>query len=261
MWLKIAIGILIPFLGTTLGSACVFVLKNEMSDRLHRALSGFAAGIMVSASFFSLILPALNQVEHSGKLSFLPIAIGFLCGMLFLFALDLLVPHVHLDKSEEGLRTVGLKKTMKLFLAVALHNLPEGMVVGIVFAGWKYGQSEISLAGATVLAVGIALQNFPEGAIVSMPLRAEGMPKGRTFVYGMLSGVVEPIGALMTLFAASVFLPILPSLLAFAAGAMFYVVVEELVPEMANGSEHSNAGTICFAVGFVLMMTLDILFG
>ena len=260
MWAKIIIGILIPFLGTTLGSACVFVLKNDMSERMHRALAGFAGGIMVSASFFSLILPALDQVQNRGKLSFLPIAIGFLCGMLFLLALDLLVPHIHLDKSEEGLKT-GLTRNAKLFMAVSLHNLPEGMVVGIVFAGWLYGQSRISLAGATVLAVGIALQNFPEGAIVSMPLRAEGLPKGRTFVYGMLSGVVEPVGALMTMFAAGVFLPILPTLLAFAAGAMFYVVVEELVPEMSTGSEHTNIGTICFAVGFVAMMTLDIVFG
>ena len=179
--------------------------------------------------------------------------------MLFLLVLDLLVPHVHLDKSEEGPRN-GLKKTTKLFLAVTLHNLPEGMVVGIVFAGWMYGKSEITLAGATVLAVGIALQNFPEGAVVSMPMRAEGMPKGKTFVYGMLSGVIEPIGALMTAFAAGLFLPIMPYLLAFAAGAMFYVVVEELVPEMAKG-DHNNTGTVCFALGFVLMMALDIAFG
>ena len=261
MWIKVAIGILIPFLGTTLGAACVFILKNDMSEQVRRALSGFAAGIMVSASFFSLILPALEQVQDREQLAFLPIAVGFLCGMLFLLALDLLVPHVHLsDKSEEGMRS-GLRRTAKLFLAVSLHNLPEGMVVGIVFAGWMYGQSQISLAGATILAVGIALQNFPEGAIVSMPMRAEGMPKGKTFVYGMLSGIVEPIGALMTMFAAGIFLPVLPALLAFAAGAMFYVVVEELVPEMANGKEHTNIGTICFAVGFVLMMTLDIVFG
>ncbi|MBQ7160462.1 MAG: ZIP family metal transporter [Clostridia bacterium] len=259
MWLNVAIGILIPFLGTTLGAACVFFLKKEISERLSRALSGFAAGIMVSASFFSLILPALSQAESYGKLSFIPVGLGFFAGMLFLLVLDLLVPHVHLDKSEEGPRT-GLKKTTKLFLAVSLHNLPEGMVVGIVFAGWMYGKSEITLAGATVLAVGIALQNFPEGAIVSMPLRAEGMPKSKTFVYGMLSGIIEPIGALMTAFAASLFLPIMPYLLAFAAGAMFYVVVEELVPEMAKG-EHNNAGTVFFAIGFVIMMALDIAFG
>jgi len=259
MWLNVAVGILIPFLGTTLGSACVFFLKNNISDKLHRALVGFAGGIMISASFFSLILPAINQTSSLGKFSFVPVAIGFIAGMLFLLVLDMIIPHIHLDKSEEGLKS-GLKKTTKLFLAVSLHNLPEGMVVGIVFAGWLYGESDISLAGATILAIGIALQNFPEGAVVSMPLRAEGMPKGKTFVWGMMSGIVEPIGALMTAFAAGLFLPILPFLLAFAAGAMFYVSVEELIPEMAGG-EHTNIGTIFFAIGFVLMMTLDIAFG
>lgn len=259
MWINVAVGILIPFLGTTLGSACVFFLKKDISDKLHRALVGFAGGIMISASFFSLILPAINQSTSLGKLSFLPVAIGFIAGMLFLLVLDMVIPHVHLDKSEEGPKS-GLKKTTKLFLAVSLHNLPEGMVVGIVFAGWLYGESEISLASATILAVGIALQNFPEGAVVSMPLRAEGMPKGKTFVYGMMSGIVEPIGALMTAFAAGLFLPILPFLLAFAAGAMFYVSVEELIPEMSGG-EHTNIGTIFFALGFVLMMVLDIAFG
>ena len=258
-WLSVMIGILIPFLGTTLGAACVFFLRNEIGDRLSRALSGFAGGIMISASFFSLILPALEQTADMGKLAFIPVAIGFFVGMLFLLVLDLLVPHIHLDKSEEGPKS-GLKKTTKLFLAVTLHNLPEGMVVGIVFAGWIYGNSKITLAAATVLAVGIALQNFPEGAVVSMPMRAEGMPKGKTFVYGMLSGVIEPIGALMTLFAASLFLPVIPYLLSFAAGAMFYVVIEELVPEMAKG-EHTNTGTVFFAIGFVLMMALDIAFG
>ena len=258
MWAKVLIGILIPLLGTTLGAACVFFLKKDMSPRLGRGLSGFAGGIMVSASFFSLILPALEQVSDQGNFRLIPVGSGFLAGMLFLLVLDLLVPHIHPDKSEEGLHT-GLKRTTKLFLAVALHNLPEGMVVGIVFAGWMYGQSQITLAGATVLAIGIALQNFPEGAVVSMPLRAEGMPKFKTFLYGALSGIVEPIGALLTAFAASLFLPILPFLLSFAAGAMFYVVVEELVPSMAG--EHDNTGTICFAIGFVLMMSLDILFG
>ena len=259
MWLNVWIGILIPFLGTTRGAACVFFLKNDISDRLSRALSGFAGGIMVSASFFSLILPALEQTEHLGKLSFVPVGTGFFIGMLFLLVLDLLVPHTHLDKSEEGPKS-GLKRTTKLFLAVTLHNLPEGMVVGILFAGWLYGDSKITLAGATVLAVGIALQNFPEGAVVSMPMRAEGMPKGKTFLFGTLSGVIEPIGALMTIFAAKVFLPVIPYLLAFAAGAMFYVVVEELVPEMAKG-EHNNTGTVCFALGFIIMMALDIAFG
>lgn len=259
MWFNVLIGVLIPLAGTTLGSACVFFLKNEMSERLHRALVGFAGGIMISASFFSLILPALQQTESLGSLSLLPVGSGFLVGMLFLLALDVLIPHIHLDKSEEGPKS-GLKRTTKLFLAVSLHNLPEGMVVGIVFAGWLFGKENISLASAIVLSVGIALQNFPEGAIVSMPLRAEGMPKHKTFFYGAASGVIEPIGALMTAFAAGLFLPILPTLLAFAAGAMFYVAVEELIPEMAKG-EHTNIGTVCFAVGFVLMMALDILFG
>lgn len=259
MWLKVLIGILIPFLGTTLGASCVFFLKKDLSPGVSRGLSGFAGGIMVSASFFSLILPALEQTKSMGKLAFIPVGVGFFAGMLFLLVLDVLIPHLHIRGSEEGPRS-GLKKTTKLFLAVTLHNLPEGMVVGIVFAGWMYGNSEISLAGATILAVGIALQNFPEGAVVSMPMRAQGMPKGKTFLLGTLSGAIEPVGALMTAFAASLFLPIMPYLLAFAAGAMFYVVVEELVPEMANG-EHTNFGTICFAVGFVLMMTLDIAFG
>ncbi|MBP5662299.1 MAG: ZIP family metal transporter [Clostridia bacterium] len=259
MWFNVLIGVLIPLAGTTLGSACVFFLKNEMSERLHRALVGFAGGIMISASFFSLILPALQQTESLGSLSLLPVGSGFLVGMLFLLALDVLIPHIHLDKSEEGPKS-GLKRTTKLFLAVSLHNLPEVMVVGIVFAGWLFGKENISLASAIVLSVGIALQNFPEGAIVSMPLRAEGMPKHKTFFYGAASGVIEPIGALMTAFAAGLFLPILPTLLAFAAGAMFYVAVEELIPEMAKG-EHTNIGTVCFAVGFVLMMALDILFG
>ena len=260
MWVNVLVGILIPFLGTTLGAACVFFLKNDISDSMSRALAGFAGGIMISASFFSLILPALEQAQEGfGKLSFIPVGAGFLLGMLFLLILDLVIPHIHLDKSEEGPRT-GLKRTTKLFLAVSLHNLPEGMVVGIVFAGWMYGRSSITLAGATVLAVGIALQNFPEGAIVSMPLRAEGLPKGKTFVFGMLSGVIEPIGALMTTFAAGLFIPVMPYLLAFAAGAMFYVVIEELVPEMANG-DHNNVGTVCFAVGFIVMMALDIAFG
>ena len=259
MWLKVAIGILIPFLGTALGAACVFFLKDEMSERLRHALSGFAGGIMVSASFFSLILPAMEQMKPAGSRAILPLGLGFLAGMLFLLLLDVLIPHVHLDRSEEGPRS-GLARSTKLLLAVSLHNLPEGMVVGIVFAGWMYGQSTISLAGATVLAVGIALQNLPEGAIVSMPLRAEGMPKWKTFLLGTLSGVIEPVGALMTAFAASLFLPVIPCLLTFAAGAMFYVVVEELVPDMASG-EHTNAGTVCFAVGFVVMMALDTLFG
>ena len=256
MWRNVIEGIFIPLLGTSLGAACVFFLKDDISDRLNRALTGIAAGIMVSASFFSLILPSLEESAHLGRFAFVPTVIGFLVGILFLLVLDLLIPHIHLDKSEEGPDS-RLKKTTKLMLAVTLHNLPEGMAMGIVYAGWLHGNNTISLSGALALALGIALQNFPEGAIVSMPLRAEGMRKSKTFLYGVLSGVVEPIGAVLTIFAAGVFLPILPYLLSFAAGAMFYVVVEELIPEMRDG-DHSNVGTICFAVGFVLMLALEV---
>ena len=256
MWHSVIQGILIPFLGTCLGSACVFFMRGELNEKLKKSLDGFAAGVMVSAAFFSLLLPALQEAEGMGRLAFVPTVIGFLVGMLFLLALDLLVPHVHNDASEEGVKS-GLKRTTKMLLAIGLHNLPEGMTVGVVFAGWLYGNVNIRYTAALAMAIGIALQNFPEGAIVSMPLRAEGMPKWRTFFYGVLSGVVEPIGALLTIFAASVFLPILPYLLAFAAGAMFYVVVEELIPEMAKG-EHSNAATLCLAAGFVAMPALDV---
>ena len=256
MWSKVIQGILIPFLGTSLGAACVFFMKGQMGDKLNKALTGFASGIMVSASFFSLILPALEQTEDMGKLAFVPAVIGFLAGMLFLLVLDVLIPHIHMDNSEEGIKS-GLKRTTKLVLAVTLHNLPEGMAVGIVYAGWLYGDSGISMTGALALAIGIALQNFPEGAIVSMPLCAQGMSKPKTFLLGVLSGAVEPVGALLTIFAAGFFLPILPYLLCFAAGAMFYVMVEELIPEMKEG-EHSNIGTVMFAVGFALMMALDV---
>ncbi len=256
MWIKVAHGILIPFLGTSLGAACVFFMRGKMSERLSKALTGFASGIMVSASFFSLIAPALEQSSDKGKLAFVPATIGFLVGMLFLLVLDVIIPHIHMDNSEEGLKS-GLKRTTKLVLAVTLHNLPEGMAVGIVYAGWVYGDDSISMTSALALAIGIALQNFPEGAIVSMPLCAEGMSKPKTFLLGVLSGVVEPVGALLTILAAGFFLPILPYLLCFAAGAMFYVVVEELIPEMKEG-KHSNVGTVMFAVGFALMMALDV---
>ncbi len=231
-----------------------------MKERLSRALTGFAAGIMVSASFFSLIVPALELTESAGRLGFLPAAIGFLIGMLFLLVLDAAVPHAHMEGTEEGRGGRGLKKTTKLVLAVTLHNLPEGMAVGVVYAGWLYGNEKITVTGALALSLGIALQNFPEGAIVSMPLSAEGMPKGKTFLMGVLSGIVEPIGALVTILAAGVLLPVLPYLLSFAAGAMIYVVIEELVPEMSEG-EHSNLGTVCFAVGFVTMLALDVALG
>jgi ZIP family zinc transporter len=248
--------ILIPFLGTTLGAATVFFFKKAIGDKTQRALTGFASGVMVAASFFSLLLPALEQTESMGKLGFLPAAVGFAIGMLFLLVLDVLTPHMHMNKSEEGPKS-GLKRTTKLVLAVTLHNLPEGMAVGIVCAGWIYGNSAISFTGALTLALGIAIQNFPEGAIVSMPLLGDGVPKGKTFLYGMLSGIVEPIGALLVIAASGLLIPTMPYLLSFAAGAMIYVVVEELIPEMSEGA-HSNIGTLSFALGFILMMALDV---
>ncbi|MBR6146773.1 MAG: ZIP family metal transporter [Lachnospiraceae bacterium] len=246
----------IPFLGTSLGAACVFFFKNAISEKMQRAFTGFASGVMVAASFFSLLLPALEQTEDMGRLGFLPASIGFAIGMMFLLVLDMVIPHMHLDSSEEGMSS-GLKRTTKLVLAVTLHNIPEGMAVGIVCAGWMYGDAKVSFMGALSLAIGIAIQNFPEGAIVSMPLLAEGTSKGKTFLLGVLSGVVEPIGALLVIIAAGIFIPVMPYFLSFAAGAMIYVVVEELIPEMSEG-EHSNIGTICFALGFVLMMALDV---
>ena len=248
--------VLIPFLGTSLGAACVFLFKNSLGEKTQRVMTGFASGVMVAASFFSLLLPALEQTEGMGRLGFIPASIGFGIGMLFLLVLDMITPHMHLNKSEEGPQS-GMKRTTKLVLAVTLHNLPEGMAVGIVCAGWLYGNSGITFAGALALALGIAIQNFPEGAIVSMPLLGEGVPQGRTFIYGVLSGVVEPIGALLVIVASGVLIPTMPYLLSFAAGAMIYVVVEELIPEMSEG-KHSNIGTISFAAGFILMMALDV---
>ena len=253
---QVVIGLIIPFLGTCLGASCVFFLKNRLSDRVNKALNGFAAGIMVAASFFSLILPSIQQSEDMGKLAFIPAVSGFLIGILFLLFLDIVIPHLHSDNFEEGPRT-GLKKTTKLALAVTLHNIPEGMAVGVVFANLIYGEIEMSVAAAFALSVGIALQNFPEGAIVSMPLKASGLGKTKTFLIGVLSGIVEPIGAALTILAAGIVIPVLPYFLSFAAGAMFYVVVEELVPDMSSG-EHSNAGTLCFALGFALMTALDV---
>ncbi len=253
------LGILIPFIGTSLGAAMVFVLKKEISVNLQKMLTGFAAGVMVAASFWSLLQPALESSEHMGTLAFLPAAIGFLVGVGFLLSLDVITPHMHLDRQDEGPKS-GLKRTTKLILAVTLHNIPEGMAVGVVYAGFRSGNAGITAAGALALALGIAIQNFPEGAIVFMPLRADGMSKGKTFLYGVLSGVVEPIAAAVTIVAAGTVVPIMPYLLAFAAGAMMYVVVEELIPEMSEG-KHSNLGTITFALGFVLMMVLDVTLG
>ncbi len=232
-----------------------FFMKRSLSSSIQRALTGFAAGIMTAASVWSLLIPAMEQCASMGKLAFLPAAVGFLVGIFFLLGLDHLIPHLHMNSgAAEGPKSK-LKKTTMLVLAVTLHNIPEGMAVGVVYAGWASGNMSISAAAALALSVGIAIQNFPEGAIISMPLRAEGMGKGKAFLYGTLSGVVEPIGAVLTVLAAGLVLPILPYLLSFAAGAMIYVVVEELIPEMSE-APHSNVGTIFYAVGFVLMMTL-----
>ena len=255
MIFPLTIGLLIPFAGTCLGASLVFFLHGQLSPLIKKAFSGFAAGVMISASFFSLLNPALELSNNS----VFQVSAGFLVGILFLLVLDLIIPHMHMDHTEEGPH-VGLRKTTKLVLAVTLHNIPEGMDVGIVFAGWYYGNTEITLAGALALAAGIALQNFPEGAIVSMPLLTEGMSKKKTFLLGALSGAVEPIGSVLIILASSLFIPLLPFLLSFAAGAMFYVSIEELIPELSEG-EHSNIGTICFAAGFVIMMILDIVLG
>ena len=252
--------VLLPFAGTILGSACVFFLKEAMNRKLQRILTGFASGVMVAASIWSLIIPSMDQVEHMGKLAFLPAFVGVWAGFLFLLLLDQFIPHMHMNSdSPEGAPSSLGKHTMMVF-AVALHNLPEGMAVGVVVAGWLTGNESISAAGAFALSLGIALQNLPEGAIISMPLKSSGMKRGKAFGYGVVSGVVEPLGAILTILLAEMVLPLLPYMLSFAAGAMLYVVVEELIPEMSEG-EHSNIGTIFFAVGFTLMMMLDVALG
>ena len=253
-------GILIPFLGTSLGAASVFFLKKSLGDYIQRALTGFAAGVMVAASIWSLLIPAMDQSEALGKLAFFPAVAGFWMGILFLLLLDHIIPHLHRNSQQAEGPHSQLQRTTMMVLAVTLHNIPEGMAVGVVYAGYLSGTAQITAAGALALSLGIAIQNFPEGAIISMPLRAEGMSKGRAFWGGVLSGVVEPIGAVLTILAASVIVPTLPYLLSFAAGAMLYVVVEELIPEMSQG-EHSDIGTVLFAVGFSLMMVLDVALG
>ena len=259
MTIQNVMGIIIPFIGTSLGATMVFFLRGTMSRPLQRSLTGFAAGVMVAASFWSLLEPALEGSEAMGRLSFIPAAVGFLVGIGFLLLLDQVTPHMHMDNGEEGPKS-NLKRTTKLILAVTLHNIPEGMAVGVVYADIISGHGYVSSAGALALALGIAIQNFPEGAIVSMPLLAEGMPKKKTFWFGVLSGAVEPLAAVITILASSIIVSMLPYLLAFAAGAMFYVVVEELIPEMSEG-EHSNIGTIAFSLGFVIMMILDVTLG
>lgn len=254
------IGLLIPLFGTILGSAFVFFMKDEMSVRLQKSLLGFASGVMIAASVWSLLIPAMEIETYSGKWAVIPAAIGFLMGMGFLLLIDELTPHLHIGTDKpEGLRS-HLSKTAMLALAVTIHNLPEGMAVGVVFAGAENGASQIPLASAIAVSLGIAIQNIPEGAIISMPMRAAGNNRWRSFLIGSLSGAVEPIGAIAVLLLASFLLPILPYMLAFAAGAMFYVVVEELIPEASSG-QHSNLSTIGFSIGFVLMMLLDVMMG
>ncbi len=254
------IGLMIPFLGTVLGASCVFFLKNGLKPWVQKALLGFASGVMVAASVWSLLIPSMDMASGMGKLAFVPAAAGLMLGVLFLLFMDRVIPHLHMGASKaEGPKT-SLKKTTMLVLAVTLHNIPEGMAVGVVFAGMLSSNQMITLMGAMSLSIGIAIQNFPEGAIISLPLRNEGMSRPKAFLNGMLSGVVEPVAALVTILLASFIEPVLPYLLSFAAGAMLYVVVEELIPEASEG-EHSNIGTIGFAVGFVIMMILDVALG
>ena len=260
MTAKVLSAILIPFLGTSLGAGFVFLLKDRMGVRLQRGLTGFAAGVMVAASVWSLIIPAMEQAAHMGKLSFFPAFAGVWGGILCSLLLDQLVPHLHLNSDCPEGRESGLGKSTMMFLAVALHNLPEGMAVGVVVAGWLSGSQTISAAAALALSLGIAIQNVPEGAIISLPLKSNGMGRGSAFAYGVASGAIEPVGAVLTILLAGIVVPVLPYLLSFAAGAMLYVVVEELIPEMSEG-EHSNLGTIFFAVGFTLMMVLDVALG
>jgi len=257
---EVILGLLIPFAGTALGSACVFLMKKELGALVQKALTGFASGVMVAASIWSLLIPAMEQTEDMGKLSFLPAFIGFWIGILFLLLLDSVIPHLHMNAEKAEGPKAKLRKSTMMVLAVTLHNIPEGMAVGVVYAGFLSGNTTITSGGALALAIGIAIQNFPEGAIISMPLRAAGRSKGTAFRDGVLSGAVEPVGALLTILAAGAFVPAMPYLLSFAAGAMMYVVVEELIPEMSEG-EHSNIGVVMFAVGFTLMMALDVALG
>ena len=255
--MNILIGLLIPFIGTTLGAAMVFFMGNSLNKKIEKVLLGFASGVMIAASVWSLLIPS---IEMSSGIKWLPAAIGFMLGITFLLVLDSIIPHIHLNsKKPEGMMSCFKRSTM-LLLAVTLHNIPEGMAVGVVFAGFLSGNANITLASAFALSIGIAIQNFPEGAIISMPLKNEGLSKKESFNYGTLSGFVEPISALLTIFLTNLVVPILPYLLSFAAGAMIYVVVEELIPESQAG-EHSNLGVIGVTFGFVIMMVLDVALG
>ena len=258
--MQIFLGLAIPFLGTTLGAAMVFLMKKEMNKKVEKILLGFASGVMIAASVWSLLIPSIKMAETQGKVAWIPAAIGFLLGIVFLLVLDSVVPHMHLESEKtEGIKSK-LKKTTMMVFAVTLHNIPEGMAVGVTFAGALAQNAGITIAGSFALAIGIAIQNFPEGAIISMPLKSEGVSKPKAFLYGTLSGIVEPIGAIITILLTNAVVPILPYLLSFAAGAMIYVVVEELIPESQAG-EHSNIGTIGVAIGFTIMMILDVALG
>ena len=257
---SVLIGLMVPFAGTALGAMMVLFMKNEMNRSLQRTLTGFAAGVMISASFWSLLIPAMEQSADMGSFAFIPAVAGFWLGILFLLLLDHITPHIHMYSQEQEGPRCSFSKTMMLVLAVIIHNIPEGMAVGVVYASWQAGVSEISLAAATALSIGIAIQNFPEGAIISMPLKSAGISTSKAFGWGMFSGAVEPLAGILTIIFASLVIPVLPYMLSFAAGAMLYVVVEELIPEMSTGT-HSDMGTIMFAVGFSLMMTLDVALG
>ena len=257
---EVWICVLLPFLGTALGAACVFFMRQGMNRMVENSLLGFAGGVMVAASVWSLLVPAMEQSSAMGKWAFLPAFIGVWLGMAFLLILDRVIPHLHVNSEETEGPAVRLPKSAMMVFAVILHNIPEGMAVGVVCAGWLTGHQGIGLSAVLALALGIAIQNFPEGAIISMPLRSEGVGRMKAFVCGVLSGVVEPIGALLTICMAGLVTPLLPYLLGFAAGAMLYVVVEDIIPEMSAG-QHSNLGTICFAAGFTLMMALDVALG
>ncbi len=260
MYFEIAKGLVLPFFGTALGAAGVYLMKDKMNDHLQRTLSGFAAGVMTAAAVWSLILPALEQSEHMGKSAVIPVLIGFWAGIMFLMLLDRLIPHFHIGENQPEGPKSSFKKTTMMILAVALHNIPEGMAVGASYAEGLFNHNTVA-AGAFTLSLGIALQNFPEGAIISMPLKSEGMSRNKAFLFGALSGVVEPIAALVTMLAAAMVAPVLPYLLSFAAGAMIYVVVEDLVPEMNCGCDHWNMGAVVFSLGFTLMIVLDYTLG
>ena len=257
---NVMLGLLIPLIGTSAGSACVFFMRKELSTKLQQALSGFAAGVMVAASIWSLLIPAMDQSEHMGNWAFLPAFIGFWIGVVILLVLDNIIPHLHVNSDECEGPECNLARTTMMVLAVVLHNIPEGMAIGAVYAGYVTGSAAITAGGALALSLGIAIQNFPEGAIISMPLFAAGKSKGKSFLDGVLSGVVEPIAAFLTILAAGLVVPIMPYLLSLAAGAMMYVVVEELIPEMTEG-EHSHIGVLLFSAGFTLMMALDVALG